>query len=136
MCAPLTLHSPKLQTNAIPFGCGINNGGQTEVPRLETGTLPLVHCTQGAAPPSQQGGMGAGRRREDAAAPPHLSVSAWRCCPCLPLGKFLLLRSWPFHRPIWASHVIMRSRASPYAPLSSHVQCQCVTRPGGFGRCQ
>ena len=32
---------PKLQTNVIPFGCGINNGGQTEVPRLETGTLPL-----------------------------------------------------------------------------------------------
>ena len=41
MCAPLTLHGPKLQTNAMPFGCGINNGGQIEVPRLETGTLPL-----------------------------------------------------------------------------------------------
>ena len=39
----------------------------------------------------------------------------------LPLGKFLLLRSWPFHRPIWASHVIMRSRASPPYPLTSSV---------------
>ena len=62
--------------------------------------------------------MGAGRR-EDAAAPPHLSVSAWRCCTCPPLRYaaqiFIapILAFSPAHLGISCHHALTRLALCP-----------------------
>jgi hypothetical protein len=123
MCAPLTLHSPKLQTNVIPFGCGINYGGQTEVPRLETGTLPLharsspSHSTEGWA---RDGGR--------MLLPRHIflcqrgAAAAARVRPC---ANFYCSGLGLFTGP--SGHLMSSCAHAPRPmPLSSHTQCQCA----------